>query len=216
MQDQVSRNPAAIASTSIDSTSIDSTSIAATISHLTGADTLITSTISESRLEYLVRTLRATPRFLQGIFPFAGRGVYDLVPLHETLSYVVPAEKKTQVVYFRVGNVSDDLLYLTVSANGQAVRYFPVGPKSDCHVPLAIVEAYPASTRIEVCLAAPRHSPTRARARSSASLHSDCGPGWLSWGPWASKYRPQANKPTSKSRQNALSWKRLSSWTGFM
>lgn len=68
MQDQVSRNPAAIASTSIDSASIDSasidsTSIAATISHLTGADTLITSTISESRLEYLVRTLRATHLF---------------------------------------------------------------------------------------------------------------------------------------------------------
>ena len=40
--------------------------------------------------------------------------------------------------------------------NGQPVRYFPAGPKADFHVPLSIIESYPAKTRIEVCLAAPR------------------------------------------------------------
>ena len=61
-----------------------------------------------------------------------------------------------EVVYFRAGNLSDDLLYLTLSINSQPVRYFPVGAKADFHVPLAIVEAYPAGTVIEVGLAAPR------------------------------------------------------------
>ncbi|BDI28079.1 hypothetical protein CCAX7_001300 [Capsulimonas corticalis] len=112
--------------------------------------------ISETRLQQLLRTKRATPRFLQGVYPFAGRGVFDLAPLNEALSYTVPKGKVAQVQYFRAGNLSDDILYLAISTNGSPVRYFPVGPKSDNHVPLAIVEDHPAGTRIEVCLAAPR------------------------------------------------------------
>ena len=114
------------------------------------------SVITETRLQRLTRTGKAAPRFLQGVYPFAGRGVFDLGPLHDDLCYTVPAATVAEVVYFRAGNLSDDLLYLALSVNGRAVRYFPVGPKADFHVPLAIVEAYPAGSRIEVCLAAPR------------------------------------------------------------
>ena len=112
--------------------------------------------LSETRHQRLMRLGRAVPRFLQGVFPFAGRGVYDLAPLHDDLSYTVPPAKTAEVVYVRAGNLSDDILYLALSAGGFPVRYFPVGPKADLHVPLAIVEAYPAATRIDVCLAAPR------------------------------------------------------------
>ncbi|CAA9545568.1 MAG: hypothetical protein AVDCRST_MAG88-373, partial [uncultured Thermomicrobiales bacterium] len=70
--------------------------------------------------------------------------------------YRVPPGRTAEVVYFRAGNLSDDLLYLTLSADGKPVRYFPVGPKADFHVPLVIVESHAAGTRIEVGLAAPR------------------------------------------------------------
>ncbi len=114
------------------------------------------SITTETRIEYLLRTRQAMPLFLQGVYPFMGRGVFELAPLHDELSYTVPIGKMAQVLYFRAGNLSDDLLYLTLGANGQPVRYFPVGPKSDFHVPLVIVEDYPAGTRLEVCIAAPR------------------------------------------------------------
>ncbi|MBV9850339.1 MAG: molybdopterin oxidoreductase [Armatimonadetes bacterium] len=103
-----------------------------------------------------MRTGGAAPRFLQGVYPFAGRGAFDLGPLHDDLCYAVPPGAAAEVVYVRAGNLSDDLLYLALSVNGTPVRYFPVGPKSDFHVPLAIVESYPAGSRVEICVAAPR------------------------------------------------------------
>ena len=116
-----------------------------------------TNTITtETRQQRLIRTGEATPHYLQGVYPFAGRGFFDLAPLNEALCYEVPAGRTAEVIYFRAGNLSDDLLYLTLSLNGHPVRYFPVGPKADFHVHLSIVESYPAGSRIEVCLAAPR------------------------------------------------------------
>ena len=112
--------------------------------------------ISETRHQQLVRTGKAKPWFLQGVYPFAGRGVFDLAPLNDALSYTIPKGKIGEVLYFRAGNMSDDILYLALAVNGDPVRYFPIGPKGDIHVPLAIVEEYPAGTRIDVCLAAPR------------------------------------------------------------
>ena len=111
---------------------------------------------SETRLQHLIRTGAATPRFLQGVFPFVGRGIFDLAPLNDALSYAVPKGASAETLYFRAGNGSDDLLYLALSADGAPIRYFPVGPRGDIHVPLAIVEVHPAGTQIEVCLAAPR------------------------------------------------------------
>lgn len=111
---------------------------------------------SETRLQHLVRNGPAAPRFLQGVFPFVGRGLFDLGPLNDDLSYTVPNNKTAEVLYVRGGNYSDDLVYLALAANGSPVRYFPVGPKADFHVTLAIVEVHSAGTRLDVCLAAPR------------------------------------------------------------
>lgn len=110
----------------------------------------------ETRQQLLIRTGKATPRFLQGVYPFAGRGVFDPGPLHDELRYVIPKDRTAEVIYFRAGNLSDDILYLAVATNGVPVRYFPIGPKGDIHVPLAIVEEYPAGTKIEIIMAAPR------------------------------------------------------------
>jgi len=114
------------------------------------------TTTTETRQQRLTRTGQATPRFLQGVFPFAGRGFFDLGPLNDALCYHVPPGTTAEVIYFRAGNLSDDLLYLALSVNGRPIRYFPVGPKADFHVPLSIIETHPAGSRIEVGLAAPR------------------------------------------------------------
>src|SRR6266704_2584052 len=95
---------------------------------------------SETRREYLLRTGRSTPRFLQGIYPFAGRGIFEIAPLHDDLTYVVPEDAGAEIAYVRAGNASDDLIYLALSANERPLRYFPLGPKADSHVELAIVE----------------------------------------------------------------------------
>ena len=104
---------------------------------------------------FLIRTAKASPRFLQGVYPFVGHGVYDSSLLHDDLTYTVPAGKTAKVVYFRAGNLSDDLLYLTLLSNGKPTRYFPVGPKADFHVALAIVESHPEGTRLEIAFSAP-------------------------------------------------------------
>ena len=112
--------------------------------------------LSETRQERLLRTGDAIPRFLQGAFPFAGRGLFDPVLLDDSLAYTVPEGHNGAIVYFRGGNHSDDLLYLVLAADGAPIRYFPVGPKGDFHVPLAIVETHLAGARLEILIAAPR------------------------------------------------------------
>lgn len=114
------------------------------------------SLITETRHQRLIRTGEAFPLFLQGVFPFIGHGAVRLTRLNDSLTYLVPKGKSAEVIYFRAGNFTEELLYLTLSANGHPIRYFPIGPKGDFHVPLAIVEAHPEGTLIEVCLAAPR------------------------------------------------------------
>ena len=120
------------------------------------SDAAAATLTTETRQQRLLRTGQAAPRFLQGVFPFAGRGFFDLGPLNDALGYVVPPGTFAEVIYFRAGNLSDDLIYLTLTVNGVPVRYFPVGPKADFHVPLSIVESHPAGSRIEIGLAAPR------------------------------------------------------------
>ena len=111
---------------------------------------------SETRREYLLRSGQSAPRFLQGVYPFAGRGIFEIVPLHDELTYVVPEGFGAEVAYVRAGNASEDLIYLALSVNDRPLRYFPLGPKADSHVELAIVETHPPGSRIAVCIAAPR------------------------------------------------------------
>ena len=111
---------------------------------------------AETRQQRLTRLGLATPRFLQGVYPFAGRGFFDVGPLNEALSYTVPSGATAEIIYVRAGNLSDDLIYLALCVSTQPLRYFPVGPKSDFHVPLSITETYLAGAKIEVGFAAPR------------------------------------------------------------
>jgi len=43
------------------------------------------SITSETRTEYLLRIGKAMPRFLQGVYPFAGRGVFGLAQIYFVL-----------------------------------------------------------------------------------------------------------------------------------
>lgn len=118
------------------------------------SDTTLTS---ESRVQNLVRTGQATPRFLQGVFPFAGRGIVDIAAINHELQYAVPKGKTAEVLYVRAGNSSEALIYIALVVNGQPVRYFPLSPSGTQHIPLSITETYPAGTQIEIWLGAPKN-----------------------------------------------------------
>lgn len=97
----------------------------------------------------------ATPKFLSGVFRFAGAGLGHPTLLDASLAYVVPFDKRAQLIYFRAGNSSGELVSVTLAKDGRPFRYFPVGAKAAIHVPLAVVEDIFPESRIEVLLAAP-------------------------------------------------------------
>ena len=62
----------------------------------------------------------------------------------------MPADKRGQLIYFRGGNSTAELAYVTLMQDGKPARTFSVGAKSGVHVPLAVVEDLQPDTRIEV------------------------------------------------------------------
>ncbi|MFI7591925.1 molybdopterin oxidoreductase [Micromonospora sp. NPDC049359] len=68
---------------------------------------------------------------------------------------MVPGGVVAQPVYFRGGNASAELICVLLMRDGQPMRYFPIGAKSDVHVPLRVVEDLDSGTSIEVHVAAP-------------------------------------------------------------
>jgi hypothetical protein len=92
----------------------------------------------------------STPRFLNGAFPFTGMGYDKPAMLDPSLVYVVPADKRAQLIYLRGGNSSAELAYITLMQDGKPARIFPLGAKAGIHVPLAVVEDLQPDTRIEV------------------------------------------------------------------
>ncbi|WP_371821932.1 hypothetical protein [Skermanella sp. TT6] len=97
----------------------------------------------------------STPRFLNGVFDFEGRGLSRPAELDPALAYTVPADKRAQLIYLRAGNSLNELVYLVLTKDGAPMRYFPIGAKDAVHVPLAVVEDLFPETRVEVFLAAP-------------------------------------------------------------
>ena len=95
-------------------------------------------------------------RFLQGIYRFTGVGIDKPAPLDAELSYVVPDGSVAQALYFRGGNTSGELIALVLMRDGVPLRYFPIGAKSDVHVPLRVVEDLEGGTAIELHIAAPQ------------------------------------------------------------
>lgn len=113
--------------------------------------------VSESRIQHLIRTGRGVPRFLQGVFPFVGKGIVELGVLNHELAYEVPKGKAAEALYIRAGNSSEALIYVALVVNGRPIRYVPLGPSGTEHIPLVIVESLPAGTQIEVWLGAPKN-----------------------------------------------------------
>jgi assimilatory nitrate reductase catalytic subunit len=93
--------------------------------------------------------------FLQGIFPFMGTGLEKPVPIHSSLSHYVPDGVINQTLYFRGGNSSAELVTVVLMRDGVPMRYFPIGARSDVHVPLRVVEDIDGGSVIELYLAAP-------------------------------------------------------------
>jgi len=95
------------------------------------------------------------PVFIQGLFAYKGHGLGCPRPFQPPVTYIVPADKRAQTIYFRAGNASPEMIYLVLMRNGQPMRYFPVGAKGATHVPLAVVEDLGPESRMEVLVAAP-------------------------------------------------------------
>jgi assimilatory nitrate reductase catalytic subunit len=98
----------------------------------------------------------STPRFLQGVFPLEGNGLDASSLLHPVLSYTVPPGATTQPVYFRGGNSSDELIFLTLVRDGVPMRYFPIGARAATHVSLRVVEDLLSDSVLEIFAAAPK------------------------------------------------------------
>jgi len=102
--------------------------------------------------------MNSNPRFLQGAFPFKGRGLAEPAPLDDCPSYTVPSDRRGQLVYFRGGNSSTELIYALLTRDGEPMRYFPIGAQAGCHIPLRVVEDMPPDTELAVHLAAPENA----------------------------------------------------------
>ncbi|CAO5193417.1 Molybdopterin oxidoreductase [Frankia sp. AiPs1] len=96
-----------------------------------------------------------TPRFLQGIVPFEGRGLGAPFSLGASFAYVVPEGITAQPLYFRGGNSTNELICAILHRDGQPMRYFPIGARASVHVPLRVIEDLAPATRVELLLAAP-------------------------------------------------------------
>jgi assimilatory nitrate reductase catalytic subunit len=99
--------------------------------------------------------VNSQPRFLQGVFGFEGRGLSEPVELDGRLTYTVPSDRRAQLVYFRGGNSSAELVYALLVRGGEPMRYFPIGARGACHVPLRVVEDLAPDTELAVQIAAP-------------------------------------------------------------
>jgi hypothetical protein len=95
------------------------------------------------------------PVFLQGLYPFEGAGLDKPLPFTPAIAYKVPFDKRAQLIYFRAGNSSPEMIYLLFQRDGKPMRYFPIGAKGATHVSLAVVEDLQPETALDVLVAAP-------------------------------------------------------------
>jgi assimilatory nitrate reductase catalytic subunit len=120
--------------------------------HRPTSSQLLQYTRSASRRKVLPMISRNL--FLQGIYPFEGAGLDKPVPIHEELSHFVPDGVINQTLYFRGGNTTGELITVVLLRDGVPMRYFPIGAKSDVHVPLRVVEDIEGGSVIELQLVA--------------------------------------------------------------
>lgn len=96
------------------------------------------------------------PQFLQGLYSFEGAGLDKPVALQTAVTYKVPFDKRSQLIYFRAGNPTGELVYVLLMREHKAMRYFPIGAKASTHVELAVVEDLEPETLLDVLIAAPQ------------------------------------------------------------
>ncbi|HEX6277640.1 MAG TPA: molybdopterin oxidoreductase [Polyangiaceae bacterium] len=96
-----------------------------------------------------------TPKFVQGVFVYEGRGLSESVPLRPSARYKVSFDKRAQLIYLRAGNSVDSMIYLALYKGERPVRFFPIGAKGAIHVELAIVEDIDPETELELRVGAP-------------------------------------------------------------
>jgi len=99
--------------------------------------------------------MQPTPRFLQAIRDFEGRGLDEYVALDPPLRYRVPDGREAQCVYFRGGNSAPELICVVLTRDGAPMRLFPIGARSSVHIPLRITESLLTETELELHVAAP-------------------------------------------------------------
>jgi hypothetical protein len=58
------------------------------------------------------------PRFLNGVYSFVGAGYEKPSLLSGKLTYSVPPDKRTQLIYFRGGNSCDEMIYFVMTMDG--------------------------------------------------------------------------------------------------
>ena len=94
-------------------------------------------------------------RFLQGIYQFTGAGHRQARAAGRRAELHGAGRPVAQALYFRGGNTTDELVAVVLMRDGVPMRYFPIGAKSDVHVPLRVVEDLEGGTAVELYLAAP-------------------------------------------------------------
>jgi assimilatory nitrate reductase catalytic subunit len=94
-------------------------------------------------------------RFMQGVYEFEGAGLDKAVPISADLGYLVPDGVIGQALYFRGGNTTDELITVVLLRDGVPMRYFPIGARSDVHVPLRVVEDIEGGSVVELHIVAP-------------------------------------------------------------
>ena len=97
----------------------------------------------------------STNTFLQGLFAFTGTGLNEFDPIGPGLTHFVPDGRLCQALYFRGGNSTDELIVVALLRDGAVMRLFPIGAKSDVHVPLRVVEDIDGGSAVELKVAAP-------------------------------------------------------------
>jgi len=95
----------------------------------------------------------STPRILTGMHAFTGAG-YD-APVPVGVSYSVPADRRAQMIYFRGGNSTAEMVTVVLTRDGAPMRMFPIGAKGAVHIPLVVVEDLTPETKLELLVAAP-------------------------------------------------------------
>ncbi|WP_036264267.1 molybdopterin oxidoreductase [Methylocapsa aurea] len=96
-----------------------------------------------------------TPRFMQGVYQFEGKGLDKPLPPQSKIAYTVPGDKRVRPIYVRAGNSSAEMVCLVLTSNGDPIRYCPIGAKSGIDVGLHVIEERGPGTALEVLVAAP-------------------------------------------------------------